>query len=166
MTPFRTAVVGQDYSARRLVAEQLPAVTHLAEGRVLVSVGTTLVQPAPESPVNAMAHFCSARFQLLQLLKKGDGQPVRQDSNYAVVVPKLWVPPAAGFLMFEAHIRPNGQLVITPDANVDPLFLPIPQKLIEQAPWAYAGGRFSVAKCHGYRYLDDAIAAKGELLKI
>lgn len=166
MTPFRHAVVGQDYSARRLVADQLPAVTHLAEGRVLVSVGTTLIQSTPEGTPHAMAHFCSARFQLLHLLKAGDGQSVRQDSDYAVVVPKLWVPPAAGFLMFEAHIRPNGQLVITPDATVAPLFLPIPRRLMEQAPWAYAGGRFSVAKCHGYRYLDDAIAAKGELLKI
>jgi hypothetical protein len=164
MTPFRPAVVGQDYSARRLVAEQLPAVTHLAEGKVLVSVGTTLTQQSPQDAVQAMAHFCSARFQLLQLLKRGDGLPVRQDSDYAVVVPKLWVPPEPGFLQFEAHIRPNGQLVITPDLSVPALFLPIPKRLLNDSPWAYADGRLMVARSHGKRSLEEAFEAKGYAL--
>ncbi|MBP9750423.1 MAG: hypothetical protein KBC95_01105 [Candidatus Peribacteraceae bacterium] len=166
MTPFRTAVVGQDYSARRLVAEQLPVLTHLAEGRVLVDVGTTIVTPAGAEAAQAMAHFCSAGFQLIQLLKSGDGVPVRQDDNYAVIVPQLWVPPEPGFLQFQAHIRPNGQLVITPDPKVPPLFLPIASRLLKDSPWAHAEGRGTVAKSYGKKHLRDAFASHGELLKI
>ncbi len=166
MTPFRPAVVGQDYSARRLVAEQVPVLTHNAEGKVLLSVGTTLTQQSEKDPVLAMAHFCSARFQLVQLLKSGDGIPVRQDDQYAVIVPKMWVPPEPGFLLMEAFVRPNGCLKIDVDPTVAPLFLAIPRKLMNDDPWAHPSGRFKVAKEYGYKYLDDALSAKGHKLAL
>lgn len=164
MTPFRTVTVGQADSARRLVAEQVPVLTHNAEARVLVSVGTTLTQPSPAEAVQAMAHYCSSRFALLKLLKKGDGEAVRRDTDYAVKMSGLWLPPSEGFLQFEAIIVPNGCLSINPDQKVTPLFLPIPKTLLGDYPWAHASGRKAVANSYGYKYLDDAIAAKGQKL--
>lgn len=166
MTPFLSAAVLQASSARARIHEEVPELTHDGQGRVLVTVGVTPT-PLSREVVQAAAHFCSSGFRLLRLIKPGDGIPVRQDDDYVVQIGNgLWVPPAAGFYQFEATIIPNGCLTIATARSVAPLFLPVPTKLLKEAPWAHRCGRDEMAKAYGKRTLEQAFEAKGELLKI
>lgn len=168
MTPFslQPADPKQKSSARRLVADQLEQLSHLGEAEVLVGVGVT-PHPQPGQPAmpQLAVHFCSSGFQLIRMLRPGDGIPIRQDDNYEVEIKNgLWLPKKPSFAFYRAHIRANGKLVLTTNISAPARLLEVPRDLLDDAPWAYAEGRNQMADAYGVRTLDEAAERFGQLV--
>jgi hypothetical protein len=148
-------LVSQPDSARRVLSGA--GIQHEDHSQGELTVGVT----AGATGVPQRVHFCSSRIHDVRCEVRGDGQPMPM-MNYQVVLEGGLPPvPRDGLLRFRANIHPNGKLTIA-QRNDRAWFVPVPDSMADQGPFAYDGGAEDMAAAYGCSSVQQMFELHGE----